>query len=68
MEKSERIKSIFGDIKKVLNEWGLSYNEYYEMARLYWAQEQDHSLPVNEILFEGAVEIVEVVEEYEYKR
>ena len=27
MEKSERIKSIFGDIKKVLNEWGLSYNE-----------------------------------------
>ena len=30
MEKSERIKSIFGDIKKVLNEWGLSYNEYYD--------------------------------------
>ena len=30
MEKSERIKSIFGDIKKALNDLRVSYNEYYD--------------------------------------
>ena len=47
---------------------GLSYNDYYEMARTYWSQDQKSKLTINEILFEGKAEIVEVIQEYEYKR
>ena len=36
------------------------------MARDYWSQDQNPKLPINEILFEGKAEIVEVIEEYEY--
>ena len=45
---------------------GFSYNDYYEMAREYWAQDQTLDVPTNEILFEGKAEIMEVIEEYEY--
>jgi hypothetical protein len=37
------------------------------MARDYWSQDQNSNLPINEILFEGKAEIVDVLEEYKYK-
>ena len=46
---------------------GLSYEEYYNSARDYWGQEQNTSLPANEILFEGKAEIIEIIEEYSHK-
>ena len=47
---------------------GLSYNDYVEMAREYWSQNQNSNSPISEILFEGKAEIVEVIDEYEYKK
>lgn len=47
---------------------GVSYGNYFEMAREYWSQDQNSNLPINEILFEGKAEVVEIIQEYEYKR
>ncbi len=42
---------------------GLSFNEYKEIAYSYWAQNQKSKEETKEILFEGAAEIVEILEE-----
>ena len=47
---------------------GLSYYDYCEMAREYWSQPQETKLPINEILFEGKAEVVEIIEEYQINR
>lgn len=48
---------------------GLSYNDYYEMARTYWSKYQLlPDLPKDQILFKGNAEIVDIIEEYEYRR
>lgn len=60
--------SVFYATSKNVRRTGLSYSDYYEMARVYWSQEQKSNLPINEILFEGTAEIIEVIEEYEYRR
>ena len=59
--------NVFYATSKNVRRTGLSFEEYKQMARVYWKQEQNSKLPINEILFEGNAEIVEVIEEYEYK-
>ena len=59
--------NVFYATSKNVRRSGFSFNDYYEMAREYWSQDQKSNLPINEILFEGKAEIVEVIEEYEYK-
>lgn len=60
--------NVFYATSKNARRSGLSYNDYYEMARDYWSQDQNSNLPINEVLFEGKAEIIEVIEEYEYKK
>lgn len=60
--------NVFYATSKNVRRTGLSFEEYKQMARVYWKQEQNSKLPINEILFEGNAEIVEVIEEYEYRR
>ena len=45
---------------------GLSFEEYKTKAREYWSQDQNSTLPKNEILFEGKAEIIEVIKEFKY--
>lgn len=47
---------------------GLSFDEYKKLAKEYWAQDQNSDLPINEILFEGKAEIIEILDEYEHTR
>ena len=42
---------------------GLSYEQYCNVARKYWAQNQNAQDEVKEILFEGKAEIVEILAE-----
>ena len=60
--------NVFYATAKNVRRTGLSYEEYKTMAREYWSQEQKINIPANEILFEGKAEIVEIIEEFEYKR
>lgn len=47
---------------------GLSYNDYVKMAHKYWSQSQEQTDTIKEILFEGEAEIVEILDEFEYKK
>ena len=60
--------SVFYATSKNVRRTGLSFDDYKNMAREYWSQDQNSKLPINEILFEGTAEIVEVIEEYEHRR
>lgn len=47
---------------------GLSYAEYLDKSKRYWSQNQDSNSKLQEILFEGDAEIVEILESFRYKR
>lgn len=47
---------------------GISFGNYLEDAKKYWGQNQNSDKPPFEILFEGDAEVVEIIDEYEYKR
>lgn len=47
---------------------GKSYGEYLEMAEKYWSQDQNSNAPIQEILFEGEAEIVEILDEVKLKK
>lgn len=46
---------------------GLSFNEYKELARKYWAENNDSKIATKEILFVGDVEVVEILKEVNLK-
>ena len=54
--------NIFYSTSQNVRRTGLSFNDYKDMARVYWSQDQNNNLPKNEILFEGNAEIVEIIE------
>lgn len=49
---------------KALQRNGSSYGEYLKIADEYWSQDQDSNEEAKEILFEGKVEVIEIIDEY----
>ncbi len=47
---------------------GLSYQRYRELAEKYWSQDQNSDDKIQEVLFEGTAEIVEILDEVKLKR
>ena len=47
---------------------GYSYGEYLNLAEKYWSQNENSQETTKEILFEGEAEIVEILDEFIYKK
>lgn len=56
--------NIFVSKDEVMPRSGLSFGEYMELAHKYWSQNQNSNQKINEILFEGMAEIVDIMADY----
>lgn len=59
---------VFCAKEKAIGRWGLSYKEYSKLADEYWSQNQNSNVKIQEILFEGEAEVIEIMDEYTHQK
>lgn len=59
---------VFYAKEKAIGRWGLSYKEYSKLADEYWSQNQNSNVKIQEILFEGEAEVIEIMDEYTHQK